>query len=180
MSAPGAVQLFMFLIRCWTSTTVTVSGFCSGRFLWSALKSCNHGEQVLCVFASSDIVFQYLSFSAFGGSDLTVVFHCRWEYTLDGSLKNRTFIFFVSASLVYLLSLLTVWQAFAWQSPGPQVVTVPCTFLVGLSGSLIPHLSVFLQVVNFPSCGLDLGFHSHFPGGVCTAFLVYHVAKHFL
>ena len=35
-----------------------------------------------------------------------VFLHWSWEYTLDGSLENRAFIFFVSASLVYLLSQL--------------------------------------------------------------------------
>ena len=102
MSGPGAVQLFMFLIRCWTSATVMVTGCCSRGFLWFALKSCNYCASVLCVFSSSHIVFQDRSVFAFGGSGLTVVLHWSWEYTLDGSLENRAFIVFVSASLVYL------------------------------------------------------------------------------
>ena len=38
-------------------------------------------------------------------SGLTVVLHWSWEYTWDGFLEKRAFIFFFSASLVYLLSL---------------------------------------------------------------------------
>ena len=109
MSGPGAVQLFMFVhvqIHCWTSSTVMVTCSCSGGLPWSALKSCNHCASVLCVFLSCHIVFQYRSVSAFDGSDLIVVLHWSWEYTLDGSLENRAFIFFASPSLVYLLSLL--------------------------------------------------------------------------
>ena len=52
MSGPGAVQLFMFLICCWTSAAVMVTGSCSGRFLWTALRFCNPCASVLCVFSS--------------------------------------------------------------------------------------------------------------------------------
>ena len=112
MSRLGALQLFMFLIRCWMSAAVMVTGSFSGRFLWSAFKSYHHCASMLCVFSSSHIFFQYRS--AFGGSGLIVVLHRSWKYPFHGSLENRAFIFFASASLVYLLLyILPVLRAFA-------------------------------------------------------------------
>ena len=101
-----------------------VTGSCSRGFLWFALKSCNYFASVLCFFPSSHIVFQDRLVFAFGGSGFTVVLHWSWEYTLDGSLENRAFIFFASASLVYLRLLasaaslcLAVFRASGGDSP---------------------------------------------------------------
>lgn len=41
MSRPGVVKLFMFLILCWMSATMMVTGSCSERLLWFALRSCS-------------------------------------------------------------------------------------------------------------------------------------------
>ena len=151
-----------------------VTGFCSARFLWSALKSCNHCAPVLCVFSSSYIVFQYRSVSAFGGSGLKAVLHWSWKYTLNGSLEKRAFIFFVSASLIYLLSLLanatSLCLAVSRASGHGSLLYFP--------SRLVLSFNSFLELANFSPCGLDLCFQSHLPEAVC-AFLLYCVARHF-
>uniref|UniRef100_A0A3P9DR07 IRG-type G domain-containing protein n=1 Tax=Maylandia zebra TaxID=106582 RepID=A0A3P9DR07_9CICH len=59
MSGPGAVQLFILETLSWISATVMVTGPCSGRLLWSALRSTSHCALPLWVASFSHMLFQY-------------------------------------------------------------------------------------------------------------------------
>ena len=83
-----------------------VTGSCSGRLLWSALRSTSHGALVLCDASLSHILFQCCLVSALGASFL-ILLPCHCEYSLDSSVKNILFIFLASASLVFLLRQVT-------------------------------------------------------------------------
>ena len=81
MSGFGAVLLFIFETFSLMSATMMVTGFCSGRLLWSALRSTSHDALVLCDVSLSHMIFQFCSVSALGGSVL-ISYYLDTEHTL--------------------------------------------------------------------------------------------------
>ena len=150
-----------------------VTGSFSGRFLCSALKSSNDCASVMCL-----LIFPYGLVSAFGGSGLMVVLYRSWEYTFDGSLENRAFIFFASASLLYHVSLLasagSLCLAVSRASGGDSPLYFPSCF------SLFFIFTPFCSSTSWLTSRLVVFIlATSFPGGVCSAFLFDCVAKHF-
>ena len=78
MSSSGAVQLFILETLSRISVTMMVTGSCSCRLLWSAIRSTSHGALVLYNASFSHMLLHYCSFSPSHLVTLPLRVHFAW------------------------------------------------------------------------------------------------------
>lgn len=95
--------------------------------------------------------------SSIARSSLVLLFPHRWEYTLDGSMRNRPFILIASASLEYLVNLvarpvslcLSVFRSISYEY---------LIFIIIEDPSLITPFHISVNWLNVPLDYPDFGF----------------------